>query len=429
MDLKKHMNEIEQKIGYKFRDRSLLVQAFTRSSYCNEKNYGGKENLSSNEVLEFFGDSVLSTAIVSMLLETHTERYEHGIRTTLNEGGFSLIRSKLSDKKNLSKSMALLGLEKYLLVGEGDDKLGIQNEPSVMEDLFESIIGAIYIDCERDISTVSRSLEKMLDVSVYTSNEPPVQNPKNALQEWCADKKNRLPAPVYKTVSESGPDHKKSYERGVYIGDRLVACGVGKNQKIADTAAAERALEVLRSEATPRRESTDALAKLRAHASQNKLPSPEFRDLGETPTSNEYEREYIVECRYSGLIASGVGRSKQEARESACTSLYTSLTAKSEPEAPKKEKAKKSDKKAAPEKTSAPENKKGAKKAKRVTKKADQKNVTPPVPSADSKREAAVQSKKKSSTPKASAPLKKPPVKKPTAPARRPKHRTTKKRV
>jgi ribonuclease-3 len=368
MDLKKHINEIEQKIGYKFCDKSLLVQAFTRSSYCNEKNYGGKENLTSNEVLEFFGDSVLSTVIVSMLLETQTERYEHGIKTSLDEGGFSLIRSRLSDKKNLSKSMALLGLEKYLLVGEGDDKLGIQNEPSVMEDLFESIIGAIYIDSDRDIATVSHSLSRMLDVSVYTSSEPPVQNPKNALQEWCADKKNRLPAPVYKTVSESGPDHKKSYERGVYIGDRLVATGVGKNQKIADTAAAERALEVLRSEATPKRGKTDVLAKLRAHASQNKLPSPEFRDLGETPTSNEYEREYIVECRYSGLISSGVGRSKQEARESACESLYTALTDKNEPESSKKTKAKKI--------------------------------------------------------------VKKPTVKKiPSTPARRPKHRTTKKRI
>ena len=99
MDFKKHINEIEKKINYKFKDKSLLEQAFTRSSYCNEKNYGGKESYASNEVLEFFGDSVLSVAIVGMLLENMTERFEHGIRTSLDEGGFSLIRSKLSDKK------------------------------------------------------------------------------------------------------------------------------------------------------------------------------------------------------------------------------------------------------------------------------------------------------------------------------------------
>ena len=114
-----------------------------------------------------------------------------------------------------------------------------------MEDLFESIVGAIYIDSGKDIFAVSASINKMLDISVYSSSEPPMQNPKNALQEWCADKKNRLPAPVYKTVSESGPDHKKVYERGVYIGERLVAVGSGKNQKLADTAAAEAALERL----------------------------------------------------------------------------------------------------------------------------------------------------------------------------------------
>ena len=325
MDFKKHINEIEKKINYKFKDKALLTQAFTRSSFCNEKNYGGKESYVSNEVLEFFGDSVLSLAIVGMLLENMTERFEHGIRTSLDEGGFSLIRSKLSDKKNLSKSMALLGLEKYLLVGEGDDKLGIQSEPSVMEDLFESIIGAIYIDSGKDISAVSKSLKNMLDISVYSSSEPPMQNPKNALQEWCADKKNRLPAPVYKTVSESGPDHKKIYERGVYIGERLVAVGTGKNQKLADTAAAEAALNVLRSEKRDEKETSDALARLRAYAAQNKLPSPEFRDLGETPTSSEYAREFIVECRFTGFSASATGRSKQEARSSACEKILKSL--------------------------------------------------------------------------------------------------------
>ncbi len=392
MDLKKHIDEIERKINYKFRDRSLLLQAFTRSSYCNERNYGGRENLTSNEVLEFFGDSVLSVAIVGMLLETQTERYEHGIRTSLDEGGFSLIRSKLSDKKNLSKSMALLGLEKYLLVGEGDDKLGIQNEPSVMEDLFESIVGAIYIDSGNDITAVSRALARMLDLTVYTSNEPPVQNPKNALQEWCADKKNRLPAPVYKTVSESGPDHKKSYERGVYIGDRLIAVGVGKNQKLADTAAAERALEVLRSESAPKREKTDVLAKIRVHATEHKLPSPEFRDLGETPNSNEYEREYIVECRYAGLISSGIGRSKQEARESACIKLYGELEGTDVQKRPEDNEVKKS-LRSEDRSSNAPSGKtKAKKKAKRANKSANGKGAVPPA--------------KNASTAKADAPLK-----------------------
>ena len=198
MDFNKSIPEIEKKIGYTFKDKSLIKQAFTRSSFCNEHKGQGKRRLVSNEVLEFFGDSVLSTAIISLMLKEKTERYEHGVYTQLDEGDFSNIRSKLSDKRNLSGSMALLGLQKYLLMGEGDAKLGVENEPSVMEDLFESIVGAVYIDCGMNIDRVIKVVSKILDTSVYFSAEAaPIQSYKNALQEWCADKKHRLPAPVY----------------------------------------------------------------------------------------------------------------------------------------------------------------------------------------------------------------------------------------
>ena len=194
----------------------------------------------SNEVLEFFGDSALSLAIVSMLMNDKTQRFEHGIYTELSEGDFSNIRSKLSDKRNLSRSMRELGLQVYLRMGEGDKRLGIESEPSVMEDLFESIIGAVYIDCGMDIKRVIKTVSAMLDVSDYFSvDEPVIQSYKNALQEWCADKKHRLPAPVYKTVSVSGPEHKRVFERAVIIGERTYATGSGKNQKLADSAAAD----------------------------------------------------------------------------------------------------------------------------------------------------------------------------------------------
>ena len=354
MDFNKSIPEIEKKIGYTFKDKSLLTQAFTRSSFCNEHRSRDSRAIVSNEVLEFFGDSVLSTAIISLMLKEKTERYEHGIYTELNEGDFSNIRSKLSDKRNLSGSMAVLGLHKYLRMGEGDGKLGIENEPSVMEDLFESIIGAVYIDCGMDMARVIGVVGKMLDVSVYFSaGAAPIQSFKNALQEWCANKKHRLPAPVYKTVSESGPDHKRVYERAVMIGDRVLAVGKGKNQKLADTAAAEAALEILKKEnETSKEVSLEALTKLKAHAAKNKQPSPEFRDLGETPASNANSREYIIECRCMGKSATAVGKSKQEARALAAEKVLLELTPKSEPAkmptkksvrvAPKKPQAKKS---------------------------------------------------------------------------------------
>lgn len=330
MDFKKHIPEIEKKIGYIFKDKSLLTQAFTRSSFCNEHRVRGGREIISNEVLEFFGDSVLSTAIISMMLRDKTERYEHGVYTRLDEGDFSNIRSKLSDKRNLSKSMQALGLQKYLLMGEGDSKLGIANEPSVMEDLFESIIGAVYIDSGMNISIVIGVVATMLDVSLYfKGNAAPIQSYKNSLQEWCADKKHRLPAPIYKTVSASGPDHNRVYERAVIIGERVVATGKGKNQKLADSAAAEAALEILKAESTKEIQiDLESIVRLKNLAAQAKQPSPEFRDLGETDKSTPKSREFAIECRCMGISAIATAKSKQEARALSAEKVVKELAPK-----------------------------------------------------------------------------------------------------
>lgn len=270
----KSVAEIEKIIGYTFNDKSLLKQAFTRTSYCNEHRSVDGVKLQSNEVLEFFGDGVLSLAIISFMLEKCTERYAYGIKTDLKEGDFSNIKSKLSDKKNLSTRAMALGLGKYLNMGEGDAKLGIEKEPSVMEDLFESIIGAVYIDCGMKITTVMRVVERMLDVGEYISKTPPIQSAKNALQEWCADKKRRLPAPVYKTISEDGPDHKKTYVRGCYIGERLVARGIGKNLKLADMSAAESALGILVAEEQNKEAARKAAESKKAEEATPKKSTP-----------------------------------------------------------------------------------------------------------------------------------------------------------
>ncbi len=247
MNFYSHIEEIEEKIGYTFKDKSLLCQAFTRTSFCNENRGKNGERLQSNEVLEFFGDSVLSTAIVSLLMKDYAERYPYGIKTDFDEGDFSNIKSKLSDKKMLSSATRVMGLETFLRMGEGDKNLGIEKEPSVMEDLFESIIGAIFVDSEGNLTAVIGALKKMLDVSQYLKKtKAPSQSAKNSLQEWCAKKSVGLPPPVYKTIKEEGPDHKKTYTRGCYIGEVLYGVGVGKSFKLADAEAAELALEALK---------------------------------------------------------------------------------------------------------------------------------------------------------------------------------------
>ena len=126
--------------------------------------------------------------------------------------------------------------------------MGIEEEPSVMEDLFESIVGAVYIDCGQDMETVTQVVGRILDMSAFFRREqtPIIQSPKNALQEYCADRKRRMGAPQYETVQEDGPDHKREFVRAVFIDGVEWGRGVGKNTKAADAAAATAALEALR---------------------------------------------------------------------------------------------------------------------------------------------------------------------------------------
>lgn len=330
MNFKDNIEKIERIIKYTFKDKSLITQAFTRASFCNEKNRS-RALYCSNEVLEFFGDAVLSASIVSVFLSKKTERYEHGIRTELNEGDFSNIRSKLSDKSNLSATVARLGLQKYLIMGEGDAKLGIENEPSVMEDLFESIIGAIYIDSSMDIKRVVKVVSALLSPEEYLAQPTEtMQSYKNALQEYCADKKRRLPPPVYKVLDEHGPDHKRSYSCGCYIGDELLGTGEGKNRKLAETAAAREALEALRARSEKVEAPTDALAEIKAYAAKAHLPSASFKDLGESERSTETRPEFVIECRLGEVAKAGVGQSKQEARAFAAQAVLDEILPKPE---------------------------------------------------------------------------------------------------
>jgi dsRNA-specific ribonuclease len=208
-------------------------------------------------------------------------------------------------------------------MGEGDAKQEIENEPSVKEDLFESIIGAIYIDSRGDMKRVISVVKKMLDMSEYEKTGRVIQSHKNALQEFCADKRRRLPAPVYRTLSESGPEHKKIYERGCYIGDKLYGRGIGKNLKLADAAAAEAALIALKAEYLNEPQDTigTALTLLKEIAEKNKKPSPEYHDLGETAHSTEVRREYEVECRFMGLTARGTASDKRTAKAMAAEKI------------------------------------------------------------------------------------------------------------
>lgn len=337
MDFKRAIPIIEKKIGYEFKDKSLLKQAFTRKSYSNEN-----RGIESNEVLEFLGDSVLSLSIATLFMKAKSTRYENGLSTEWSEGDFSNVKSKLSDKKNLSRASRELGLCDYLLLGEGDRKLGIKDEASVNEDLFESIIGAIYVDSGYKVPSVMAVVERLLSLKEYQkSDTPPMQSYKNALQEWCAAREHRLANPVYKTISESGPDHKKSFKRAVFIGDKMYGVGEGKNQRAADTEAARISLEMLRAESEKKngnvKDKVSPATRLREIAASERKASPVYRDRGESDKSNEKRRVYLIECSYDGVLAVGEGESKSIAKENAILKVLDLIKkSKAKPKACKK---------------------------------------------------------------------------------------------
>ncbi len=333
MDILRNIGKIEEILGYTFRDKSLLVQAFTRTSFCNEHHARTEgEDYQSNEVLEFFGDAVLSAAIVSLLIERSSSRYAHGIHTALSEGDFSNVKSNLSDKSNLSVHMARLGLQKYLLMGEGDKKMKMENQPSVMEDLFESIVGAIYIDCEMQMNVVKNAVSRMLDAGEYLEEGRTSQSPKNLLQEFCADKTRRLGAPVYRMISESGPQHKKEYLFACEIGGKEYGRGVGKNYRAAETAAARDALANLQRTYKPegegkgeaRHPADTAQSRLYEHAAKRGLPPPAYR-VSEAPEATPQNPAFIAVCTYRGRETEGRGVSKAGARQAAAEAMLSLL--------------------------------------------------------------------------------------------------------
>jgi dsRNA-specific ribonuclease len=152
----KVVETIEEKIGYVFRSKALLEQAFTRKSYANE------EGCPDNELLEFIGDEVLDLTITRFLLRFFTNRNSQGELTAfVNEGGLSKIKQQYVDSEALSNYMDDLGLAQYLRMGQSDVSKHVEKSQSVKEDLYEAIIGAIAIDCDFDLEALAHAVHMM----------------------------------------------------------------------------------------------------------------------------------------------------------------------------------------------------------------------------------------------------------------------------
>lgn len=164
------IDAIETKLGYEFKDKALLIQAFTRESYAKEQRVKGLD-VQSNEQLEYFGDSVLNYLVVCGQLDYFTKVMDGtGLHVLYKEGKLSEFNSHWTDKTMLSQCIDALGFAEYLIMSKGDINQKANENKSVKEDLFESLVGAMWIDSDKDISRIKNVVYSMLNIKFESAN-------------------------------------------------------------------------------------------------------------------------------------------------------------------------------------------------------------------------------------------------------------------
>jgi ribonuclease-3 len=223
-------SEVQERIGVQFRRPALLREAFVHRSYLNESMEKGLE---SNERLEFLGDAVLSYVVAEKLFRDCPE---------CTEGDLTEWRGHLVRRDSLAAFARRLGLGEFLLLGRGEEAAGGRDRPANLAGLFEAIVGAIAID--RGLKAARQFILRAIgEEMVGLRDKPTPIDPKSRLQEIVQARWQR--APVYRTVSESGPEHKKTFTVEVTVQGRAIARGVGGSKQEAERAAARQAIEVL----------------------------------------------------------------------------------------------------------------------------------------------------------------------------------------
>ena len=223
------MDKLEEKIGYQFHDRNLLVTALTHSSYANEK-HGEAQ---SYERLEFLGDSILGLVTAEFL-------YQH--EPSLPEGRMTRLRAELVCETSLHKTALALGLGSYMRLGKGEEHTGGRERPSILADMVEAIIAALYLDS--GMGEARRFIMARVLNEVEFGDSHRGGDYKTQLQEVVQRKSNQVI--LYRQVGESGPDHDKTFIFEVMINGVVSGQGSGKTKKEAEQMAACKALESYR---------------------------------------------------------------------------------------------------------------------------------------------------------------------------------------
>lgn len=222
------MKDLQQIIGYQFRQEKYLSNALTHSSYANEV----KRNLQSNERQEFLGDAVLSI-IVSDYLYRH---YSH-----LPEGELTKLRASLVCEKALCQFAGQIGLGAYLMLGKGEENTGGRERPSILADAFEALIAAIYLDGGMEPAT--RFVMGFVQDVIEDHGRVTFKDYKTMLQEII--QQNPEEHVSYVLAEESGPDHDKHFVVEVRLNSNVIGRGEGRSKKNAEQMAAREALVLM----------------------------------------------------------------------------------------------------------------------------------------------------------------------------------------
>jgi ribonuclease III len=221
---------LEERIGYKFRNSLLLAEALTHPSLGHEAQHYHFDY----QRLEFLGDAVLQLVITEYLFSYFQIEAE---------GQLTKLRSRLVSRDGLKTHAAALDLGRYILMGRGEETSGGRERTSTLADAFEALIGALYLDGGLDVAKNFILTQTRADLAKL-AEEPVDFNPKGDLQELVQSISPR--SPVYELVSQSGPEHEKTFVSEVVWEGVVLGHGTGRSKKQAETAAALEALQLRR---------------------------------------------------------------------------------------------------------------------------------------------------------------------------------------
>jgi ribonuclease III len=228
---------LEERIGYKFRNSLLLAEALTHPSLAHET----QRYHFDNQRLEFLGDAVLQLVVTEYLYENFPSEAE---------GQLTKFRARLVSRQALKEHAVGLDLGRYLMMGRGEEASGGRERGSTLADAFEALIGAIYLDS--DLATARKFILVQARADLERLVETPMDiNPKGQLQELLQSISPR--SPVYELISQSGPEHEKTFVVQAVWEGMVLGRGSGRSKKQAETAAALEAMELKHWEKAKRR--------------------------------------------------------------------------------------------------------------------------------------------------------------------------------